>query len=349
MESLPVTELTRWYTQHHRKLPWRETTDPYAIWVSEVMLQQTQVKTVLPYYARFLGRFPDVRSLSEAKEAEVLQFWSGLGYYSRARNLHRGAKYLLKIHQGEFPKTIPELRKIPGIGPYTAGAVSSIAFNHPEPIVDGNVQRVFARFYGMKRALPDSKADIWFWQKAREWVSQSAQPRILNQALMELGATRCTKAAPQCSRCPLSQGCVAFKKNLQDRLPQKKARRKTEQLWWVPLVLQHKNQFYLIRNPKGSWWEGMWDLPRLTVKHRRESQEQVDNFAKKEGHIEKAEPLATQKHTVTHHKIEASPYHLKANRKKITQVPRGRWFSPKEISKLPASSLVKKVFVSMIE
>jgi A/G-specific adenine glycosylase len=179
--------LSLWYQKIARPLPWRENHDPYRIWISEVMLQQTQVETVLFYYHRFLKRFPTLKSLAESQEQEVLTLWSGLGYYRRARNLRKGAQYLFSL-RGEFPRTREEILAVPGIGPYTAGAILSIAFDLPEALVDGNVQRVFARYFGFREPIQSSKAQKFFWAKADLWVKTAVSPRIHNQALMELGS-----------------------------------------------------------------------------------------------------------------------------------------------------------------
>src|SRR4029453_3344213 len=181
-------DLLRWYRKHKRDLPWRTTQDPYCIWISEIMLQQTTVAVVIDYYHRFLRRFPDLRSLAEAKEEEVLTLWSGLGYYSRARNLHRAAQKILDDHGGKFPKDPEMIASLPGIGRYTLGAVGSIAFGHPLPLVDGNVIRVYARYFALKGSPKDSRFQKKIWKLAESWLHQGS-PGDFNQALMELGAT----------------------------------------------------------------------------------------------------------------------------------------------------------------
>ena len=203
--------LLRWYARHARDLPWRRTRDPYAIWVSEVMLQQTQVATVVPYFERFLARYPDVVSLAAADEEEVLAAWSGLGYYRRARALHAGARVVTSHHGGCLPETADGLQQLPGIGRYTAGAIASIAFDLPEPILDGNVRRVLARLlaYGGAGATSAGEEERLLWKAAAELVRGRA-PGRLNQGLMELGALVCTPAVPECPRCPLRRGCRAF-------------------------------------------------------------------------------------------------------------------------------------------
>jgi A/G-specific adenine glycosylase len=195
--------LLAWFDRNRRELPWRRTRDPYAIWLSEVMLQQTQVATVIPYWERFLARFPTVTALAEAPLDEVLSLWSGLGYYSRARNLHRAANEVVARHGGALPASHAALLALPGFGRYTAGAVASIAFGLPEPLVDGNVARVFSRACAIEGAPGDREREKKLWAEAARWV-QGERPGELNQALMELGATVCTARSPRCGLCPLT-------------------------------------------------------------------------------------------------------------------------------------------------
>lgn len=339
-----VRLLETWFIKHARSLPWRETTDPYAIWISEIMLQQTQVSVVIPYYERFLSQFPTIEKLSRASEQEVLALWSGLGYYSRGKNLRYGARYIVNDLKTVFPKTRDEILKVPGIGPYTAGAILSIAFDLPVPLVDGNVQRVFSRFFGFKKAIESSAAKLFFWKKATEWVKDARSPRHLNQALMELGATLCTKADPKCGLCPLKTNCKANLLGVQRKLPKRKPRRKSIPLHWVGLVMESKGKFFLQQNKAGSWWAGMWDLPRLEVKNRTEMVDALPVLLKK---YPKAicRKLNLQKHTVTHHKLLFAPYHLRIQSPKRSSS--GTWFQRDKLETLPISSLVRKTLASL--
>ncbi|MCP4575420.1 MAG: A/G-specific adenine glycosylase, partial [Deltaproteobacteria bacterium] len=203
-------KLLDWYKKHHRSLPWRNTSDPYGIWVSEVMLQQTLVKTVIPYYNRFLSAFPEPEALAEADLQKVLKLWEGLGYYARARNLHRAAREIMEFHGGAVPKDRTLLKALPGIGDYIAAAVSSIAFGKPHAAVDGNVKRVLARFH--KTALPiNDPASGKVFRNAAEAFLEKSNPGEFNQAMMELGALVCTPKNPSCHDCPLARECRAFK------------------------------------------------------------------------------------------------------------------------------------------
>ena len=238
-------KLANWYHQNKRDLPWRKQTDPYPIWVSEVMLQQTTVEAVLPYYRRFLSRFKTVKSLAKADEEEVLSLWSGLGYYTRAKNLHLASKMLLE----NFPKSYKELRKLPGFGPYTARAVSSLAFEEKVGVVDANVIRVLSRFCGFKAVWwsDAGKNQLQtFWD---QWIGLSGQKSsVMNQGLMELGSRVCKVRNPDCAACPLKILCYAKNNNKVQNLPLKKPKRKKEIWLWEPQVTLRKNKIAFIKN-----------------------------------------------------------------------------------------------------
>ncbi len=210
-------KLLAWYPDHRRDLPWRATQDPYAIWVSEVMLQQTQVATVIPYFGRFLERFPNAEALAQAEEIEVLRHWEGLGYYRRAKQLHAAAKVVAEQWQGTFPDSLEAIRTLPGIGRYTAGAIASFAYNQPAPIVEANTQRLYARLCRLEKPLTERSAQSMLWNFA-EQVIDPIQPGLINQSLMELGALVC-KPKPDCPACPLRSDCPTHRDGLQDRIP----------------------------------------------------------------------------------------------------------------------------------
>ncbi|TPV94936.1 MAG: A/G-specific adenine glycosylase [Myxococcales bacterium FL481] len=260
--------LTRWFAAAQRDLPWRKTRDPYAIWVSEVMLQQTRVDTVEGYYDGFLRRFPDVESLAAADEDAVLSAWSGLGYYRRARLLHRGARHVVEALNGELPADAVDLRRIPGIGPYTAGAIASIAFDRPEPLVDGNVARVLSRFHAIEDpAGQDAKARR-HWDEVAEIV-QHGRPRVLTQALMELGATVCTPQRPRCEDCPLQPRCRAHAlgRAADIMVTRRKASVRTER--YHALLLRCGDRVLLAKRPEGGLLAGLWCPPLVPRQGRR--------------------------------------------------------------------------------
>ncbi len=211
-------KLLAWYRAHRRDLPWRRTRDPYAIWISETMLQQTRVETVIPYWERFLARFPDVETLATADTDDVIALWAGLGYYSRARNLHRAAQIVMEHHAGRLPGDVDALRELPGVGRYTAGALASIAFDKPAPIVDGNVARVLARVFAIDADVRSAAVQERLWSEA-EQLARGDDPGAMNQALMELGATVCTPRAPQCPACPWQPHCAARAQGRAELLP----------------------------------------------------------------------------------------------------------------------------------
>lgn len=230
--SLIYNKLSQWYEQHHRILPWRETEDPYRIWISEIILQQTRVAQGLEYYMRFVERFPDVRSLASASEDEVLRYWQGLGYYSRARNLHRAAQTIVQRQSTVFDTPVDisdqasifqELISLPGIGEYTAGAIASFAFNLPYPALDGNVYRVLARLYDCEIAFDTSAGKKHFHQLANLLLDQS-NPRLFNSAIMEFGALHCTPTSPDCAHCPIQECCLAYAHHTVELLPVRKPR-----------------------------------------------------------------------------------------------------------------------------
>ncbi|HWN68255.1 MAG TPA: A/G-specific adenine glycosylase [Haliangium sp.] len=263
------TEVARRVVAHFRSvrrdLPWRRSRDPYAIWVSEIMLQQTRVAAVVPYFERWMARFPTIRALAEAPLDDVLAAWAGLGYYSRARNLHRCARAVMDSHGGALPVSAAALRGLPGIGPYTAGAIASIAFGQPEPLVDGNVARVLARVYAIDDAIKSSAAGRVLWRLAAQMVPTSA-PGDFNQGLMELGATVCTPLSPACLLCPLSTLCRARAQGREHELPRMPARRRADELPLIDaraLWIERRGKLLLARRTPQGLYGGLWELPQV--------------------------------------------------------------------------------------
>jgi A/G-specific adenine glycosylase len=254
------------YDRHARDLPWRRRRDPYAIWVSEIMLQQTRVETVLRYYDRFLARFPDATALAAAHEDEVLAAWSGLGYYRRARLLHSGVREVVARYGGAVPEDVTARRALPGIGRYTAGAIGSIAFDRAEPLVDGNVARVFSRLFEIETPLGRADTQARLWDLA-ERIVVGPRPGALNQALMELGATLCSKAAPGCGRCPVAAECGAHASGRAQRLPvvTKKAAPR-EQPLTAAVVLDASGECVLLQRAERGLFAGLWNLPMAEVR-----------------------------------------------------------------------------------
>ncbi len=252
--------LNKWFEAEARDLAWRRTRDPYAIWVSEIMLQQTRVETVERYWPRFIARFPDVASLAAAAPDEVLEQWSGLGYYRRAKLLHRGAQHVHAQLGGELPRTAAELRAIPGIGRYTAGAIASIAFDQPAPLVDGNVARVHSRLAALTEPREQDAGHEGHWEFVAR-VLERGSPRVLAQALMELGATVCTPRSPSCERCPVANHCRARAAGVAATIPAAKLKKQAPQLHYFALGLRVGDRLLFERRPDEGLLAGLWCLP----------------------------------------------------------------------------------------
>lgn len=254
--------ILNWYQLHKRDLPWRNTRDPYRVWLSEIILQQTRVNQGLPYYLKFVEAFPTVCELAKADEQQVLKLWQGLGYYSRARNLHQAAKTLAEKYQGVFPQSYPELKKLKGVGDYTASAISSICFNEPHAVVDGNVYRVLSRVFGIKTPIDSTAGQKEFKLLAQKLLDKK-NPGEYNQAVMEFGATLCTPA-PNCSDCVFLKQCYAFQKNEIQQLPVKAGKTKIRQLWFHYLVVVSEDGKTIVNKRSGDGiWKNLYEFPNL--------------------------------------------------------------------------------------
>ncbi len=253
--------IIEWQRTHGRHdLPWQRTRDPYLIWLSEIMLQQTQVSAVVPYYARFLARFPDLASLAAAAEDDVLALWSGLGYYARARNLHRAAKVIVENHRGIFPAAMEAIVALPGIGRSTAGAIAVFAFGARQPILDGNVKRVFARAFGIEGFPGERKIESAMWAQAQALLP-STDVEAYTQGLMDLGAGVCTRSRPHCELCPLQRDCVARREDRIATLPVPRPRKPLPEKFTVMLILQRDREVLLEKRPAPGIWGGLWSFP----------------------------------------------------------------------------------------
>ena len=297
-----VRSLVAWYARHGRDLPWRRSPDPYRVWVSEIMLQQTQVERVKEFFTRFMARFPDVAAVAAAREAEVLRLWEGLGYYRRARQLHAAAKRIVADHGGEFPRTAAGLRALPGIGRYTAGAIASIAFGEPEPIVEANSRRVIARLVGHDGPLGGSAGDEPIWEAARLLVPRR-HPGRFNQALMDLGSLVCTPTRPLCGTCPLANACVARRDGRVDEIPRRAERRATREMRETAVVASRAGRVLVVRRGEGEWWAGLWDFPRVPGRTARAGRGIAASPLLGPLRLGQGERLGTFVHTVTHHRI----------------------------------------------
>ncbi len=263
MKSFFVRTVTDWYRRHHRRLPWRETKDPYRVWVSEIILQQTRVAQGLPYYEKFIETFPGLEALANAGIDRVLRVWQGLGYYSRARNMHQTARYLSAENGGVFPQTFEELLKLKGVGDYTASAIASICFDLPVPVVDGNVYRVLSRYFSIREPVPSAAAHKLFKNFSKSLIPEDA-PGIYNQAVMEFGAIQCVPSRPDCGKCPLREKCLAFAGGDVEKLPVKSPKTKTRKRYLeyiVPLTADGKT--LIEKRTSNDIWKGLYQFPLI--------------------------------------------------------------------------------------
>jgi A/G-specific adenine glycosylase len=313
MPSL-AAKLIAWQKRHGRHdLPWQGTRDPYRIWLSEIMLQQTQVATVIPYYQRFLQRFPDIATLAAAPLDEVLRLWSGLGYYSRARNLHRAAQTVMREHAGRFPRSFEDVAALPGIGRSTAGAIGVFSHGTRQAILDGNVKRVLARFFGIAGYPGEKRVADRLWQGAQRLLPRR-NVEAYTQGLMDLGAGVCTRTRPRCEACPWAAPCIARKRRLIHKLPAPKPRRALPQRSTVMLALTHAGEILLEKRPPTGIWGGMWCLPEAVrqtgVAAVRDSDIAgycLQHFGTPVVAIEKLPRIA---HGFTHFKLDIQPVRL---------------------------------------
>jgi len=295
--------VARWQSRAGRNdLPWQGTRDPYAIWVSEIMLQQTQVATVVPYYARFVARFPDIAALAGASLEDVMGLWSGLGYYSRARNLHRAAQMIVAQHGGVFPENLAEIERLPGIGRSTAAAIAGFAFGVRAAILDGNVKRLFARHFLVEGFPGDRAVEGRLWSLAESLLPEREVATYI-QGLMDLGATVCTTRRPVCPRCPLRSTCRALLANRVEELPAPRPRRAVPTRATVMAVLRHGGDVLLEKRPARGVWGGLWSLPELAP-----DADLVGAIAQRYGcDVKRTDRLAPMRHTFTHFTLEIQP------------------------------------------
>jgi A/G-specific adenine glycosylase len=358
--------LLDWFSKNARDLPWRRTRDPYAIWVSEIMLQQTQVKAVIPFWERWLRELPTIEAAANASSAKIHKLWEGLGYYTRVRNLQKAAQVITEKHDGKFPKNFDDVLALPGIGRYTAGAICSIAFNQPTPILDGNVIRVLTRIFGIAENPKEKKTNARLWQLAEELVSNSKLKiknsklccSHLNQSLMELGALICTPRNPQCLICPVKKLCVAFKENRVEELPNLGKRQAATARTFFAFVIERHGKFLVQQRPIGIVNAHLWEFPNFEMDgKKRDAKEIFDsafNFK-----TAKFQPLGTVKHSITRYRmtLEAFQVHLGGRSSTTPKIlgTRGTrpsemigiWKTPAQMEQLAFSSAHKKILVRL--
>ena len=308
-----ANQLIKWYHFHKRDLPWRGIKDPYKIWLSEIILQQTRVVQGLPYYEKFVTRFPTVFELAAATEQEVLRLWQGLGYYSRARNLHACAKMVVEDYEGQFPGTYVELLKLKGVGRYTAAAIASFAFDQPAAVVDGNVYRVLSRVFGIDDDIASTKGARVFEQRANELISKN-EPADYNQGIMEFGAIQCTPVNPSCGICPISENCYAYNHNAQGRLPVKTKKVKVKTRHFAYLVFTDGDRYFMKERGPKDVWQGLYDFHLVESKSAPDAEQIMAELAKKSTNpVLLADESAEYKHILTHQRIFAKFYQVKVH------------------------------------
>lgn len=357
-----VPRLLDWFNRAARRLPWRQTLDPYGIWISEIMLQQTQVKTVIPYWQRWMQELPDVRALAHAPPERVLKLWEGLGYYSRARNLQKAARIIVDQHRGRFPNDWAEVLALPGIGRYTAGAITSIAHNQPAPILDGNVIRVLTRLFGLGGDPRQKATNRRLWSLATAAVNQAARLpapsglpfpvsgacSALNQSLMELGALVCTPKLPRCPECPLHDSCQARATGRAGQLPNLRPRAKATERQQIAFALESRGRWLVRKRPAGSVNAHLWEFPSFELPIRRSRNPDPVEVLHRELRIRASSltPLPMIRHSITRYRITVTPF-----LGRLTHIPQDQplvdgqsWHTAPEIEALALTSAHRRLW-----
>lgn len=337
-----------WFDQHGRKtLPWQINKTPYRVWISEIMLQQTQVNTAIPYYERFLQRFPDLSTLAKASEDEVLHLWAGLGYYSRARNLHRAAKMIIEEYRGQFPDSLDALQTLPGIGQSTAGAIIAIAFQKRATILDGNVKRVLARFLAIEEPITEKNVENTLWHYATKFTP-STRIDDYTQAMMDVGATLCTRSKPACSKCPLIKDCGAYKKGIVHLLPLKKAAKELPVRKTTFLILKSSEAILLCKRPSQGIWGGLWSLPELNGEPEMKC---IAQFCKSQFKLSIAEskPLVPFRHTFSHYHLDIFPILIEVKKRPRMAMEEDKqiWYNPHHPERIGLPKPVQSLMESL--
>jgi A/G-specific adenine glycosylase len=344
-------QLLAWFARKGRDLPWRRNRDPYAIWVSEVMLQQTQVATVIPYFERFLHAFPTLRDLAAADEQKVLKLWEGLGYYRRARDLHRAARLLASSHDGQIPDDADVFRALPGVGRYTAGAVLSQAFDRRLPILEANSRRVLCRLFGLRQDPRSGQAQRRLWQAAEDLLPEREAGQF-NQALMEVGALVCTPRSPDCAACPLRRFCAARALSLQEEIPAKAAPPPTVDVREAAVVVRRGPKVLLVQRPSPGRWAGMWEFPHGPLQDGEAHEQAAARLLRELTGLEAdlGDELLTLKHGVTRFRITLVCFEAAHRRGAFRPgfYLRGEWVRPEQLASYPVSAPQRRLAKSLL-
>ena len=341
-----------WYARHHRDLPWRHTRNPYFIWVSEVMLQQTQVDTVIPYYHRFISQFPTIEALAAASLQDVLMVWENMGYYARARHLHAAAREIMENMDGEVPETWDELIRLPGIGSYTAAAILSIAFGQRFPVVDGNVRRVLSRLFSIQEPINQSRTQRQIHDLAAEMVS-SKDPGRFNQGLMELGATICVPRKPFCDLCPLQDLCLAHQKGMQDALPVTGKRKPVPHRHGTAAIIgDERGRLLIVQRPNNGLLGGLWKFPGGLSEPEEPLEKALGRAVREElgVRIGVEQAIVSVKHAYTHFRIILHAFRCEWQNGKLRALGcnRFQWVNPPDLANFPFSKADRKIIDSVI-
>lgn len=330
----------RWFEKNQRLLPWRQTRDPYAIWVSEVMLQQTQVATVVAYYKRFLKAFPTVKALAKADLSRVLRVWEGLGYYGRARSLHQAARVVVDHFGGHLPDNLEALQRLPGIGRYTAGAILSIAYNQKAPVLDGNVKRVLSRLFALSEEPNGSKSQNLFWDLA-ETLLPEGHAGTFNQGLMELGATICTPKSPFCSKCPLNTYCKGTASGSPENYPVRRSRKRIPHITALGALVRKNGRVLLRQRPIKGLLGGLWEFPNWTFRDKVDHRRELRNLlrAKRGSKAQVGQYLGSFDQTFSHFKLTLHVYLCHSAAGSIE----GKWIPVKSLASVPMPRLHRRI------
>ncbi len=344
--SLLSDKLLSWYEVNARRLPWRGQKDAYAIWVSEIMLQQTRVETVIPYYQRWMERFPTLATLAEASQQEVLSAWEGLGYYSRVRNLHRAAQLVMQEHGGKIPNTADELRRLPGVGKYTAAAIASIAFDAPLAALDANIRRVMARVFNVVLLARSPAGERRLWELAQQNLPEE-RAGDYNQALMDLGSAICTPSSPACLLCPLQELCQAHQLGVEEQRPVVEPKPSVPHYLVTAAVIHKGDQVLIARRPENGLLGGMWEFPGGKVQEgedlpsclRREIQEELGT------QVEVGEALGVYRHAYTHFQVTLHAFHCRliAGEPHPIEASDIRWVGLQELGSYPMGKIDRMI------
>lgn len=343
--------LERWYERHKRDLPWRHTRDPYRIWLSEVILQQTRVAQGKPYYERFVAAYPTVMDMARADERELLRLWQGLGYYSRARNLHQTARYVTNQCDGKFPDTYHDLLKMKGIGTYTAAAIAAFAFGERVPVVDGNVYRVLARVFGIAEDITTTTAKKTFATLAMRLIQSANDPATYNQAIMEFGAIQCTPVAPDCLLCPLQQACVAYQTGQQHRLPVKAKKSPVRERFFTYLVFRNNGKIALRERMSRDIWQNLHDFYLIETDEPKTQWQDVllpDSITEIVQQSVLVAPPISSMQLLSHQRIRAQFYLIDLPDQAIGSLSTDlQWYAIEEINHLPKPVLITNYLASL--